>query len=170
MISSTVYRGQSQPPRRAQFRKTSGKRKRVSKEDAESSSHYTTSSSEDEANVFKPPPKPVLSVVQPTQCSSMDLFGEDEENLNRSLGESISLETPEIHQENLETYLELGEPEQVSQEVMTINQDITPIFIDLTSDDSSDILRFFIKKMIEKSRTDENFRKGFEVYLKINYT
>ncbi len=30
MISSTIYRGQSQPPRRAQFRKTSGERKRVS--------------------------------------------------------------------------------------------------------------------------------------------
>jgi hypothetical protein len=56
--------------------------------------------------------------------------------------------------------------EQVSQEVTTINQDITPIFIDLTSDDSSDILRFFIKKMVEKSRTEESFRKGFEVYLK----
>jgi hypothetical protein len=66
----------------------------------------------------------------------------------------------------LETYLQLGEPEQVSQEVMTINQDITPIFIDLTSDDSSDILRFFMKKMVEKSRTDESFRKAFEVYLK----
>jgi hypothetical protein len=62
------------------------------------------SSSEDEGNVFRPPPRPVLSVVQPTQCSSMDLFGEDEESLNRSLGENISLETPEIHQENLETW------------------------------------------------------------------
>ncbi len=69
----------------------------------------------------------------------------------------------------METYLQLGEPEQVGQEVVTINQDITPVFIDLTYDDLSDILRFFNKKMVEKSRTDESFRKGFEVYLNNNY-
>ncbi len=136
------------------------KRKFVSEEDVDTSDHeFETSSDEEEVQMSSRPKNRRV----PLQSSSNDLFGEGDENLSQALGENLSLEiTMPSPERVLETYLITDEDNINRSQDIPSSPGITPTIIDLTTDDSSDILRFLVAKMLQKSKTDTSFKKGFE--------